>query len=195
MTKTLLPLLALPLLLASCGGTSTPAATPSTSTPVAAATPVSAPAAKAVVSDAGVQTRGTEEDRIFNEVNAARATGRKCGETFYPAAAPVTWNGYLATAARGHAQDMADQGYFSHTSQDGRTMKQRVVTAGYVGWNELGENIAAGYTIPEVTKGWLDSPSHCATLMDPALKEVGIGYVYKPGSKFGTYWVSDFGTR
>ena len=190
-----LPALALPLLLASCGGVSTPSAAQAAApTPISSA-PVAAPAPKPALADAGTQSRGSEEDLIFAELNAARATGRYCGDTFYPAAPALTWNGYLATAARAHAQDMADQGYFSHTSQDGRSMKQRIENAGYRNWSTLGENLAAGQTIPEVTKSWLKSPSHCATIMDPALKEVGVGYVYKPGSKFGTYWVQDFGTR
>ena len=89
----------------------------------------------------------------------------------------------------------ATRSFFSHVNPDGKSITERAEAAGYTGWTDLGENIAAGYGISSVTQGWLDSPSHCETLMDPALKEVGIGYVYKPGSPYGTYWVQDFGTR
>lgn len=189
MTNKLLPLLALPVLfLASCGGTSTP----STSTPAPSA---ARPAVSAVIKDAGSQTKSADEQSVLDQINVARATARMCGTKQMPAAAPVTWNGYLAVAAKGHAQDIADKGYFGHDSQDGRTMTNRVEAAGYAGWLSLGENIAAGYTAKDVVQGWLESPSHCETLMDGKLKEVGLSYVFKANSKFGTYWVSDFGTR
>lgn len=188
MTNKLLPLLTLPVLfLASCGGTSTPTvSTPATSKVTQSVTSIK---------DAGSQTKSGEEQNVLDQINAARAVARMCGDKQMPAAAPVTWNGYLAAAAKGHAQDMADKGYFGHESQDGRTMTNRVEAAGYTGWRNLGENIAAGYTAKDVVQGWLDSPSHCETLMDADLKEVGVSYVFKASSKFGTYWVSNFGTR
>ena len=191
MTHKFLPLLLVPVLLASCGGTSTP--TPSNALAVGSTSATSSTPRAA--HDSGDQTRSAEEQSVFEQLNAARAQGRSCGGKYMPAAPAVTWNGYLAAAARGHANDMADQGYFAHTSPSGLTMKQRAEKAGYTGWRDLGENIAAGYTVRDVIQGWLDSPSHCETLMDPALKEVGMSYVYKPGSKYGTYWVQDFGTR
>ncbi|WP_414657271.1 CAP domain-containing protein [Deinococcus sp. VB343] len=192
MTTKLLPLLALPILfLASCGGPSTPTAPSAVGSNITSAlpTPVN------TIKDAGSQSRSSEEQAVFEQLNAARATGRTCGSKFMPAAPAVTWNGYLAAAAKTHAEDMAAKGYFGHKSPDGRTPSMRAEAAGYTGWTEIGENIAAGYTVRDVIQGWLDSPSHCETLMDPALKEVGMSYVYKPGSKFGTYWVQDFGTR
>ena len=191
MTHKFLPLLLGPvLLLASCGGGPTTPSAPSAvgSTSATSNAPRSA-------HDSGDQSRSTEEQSVFEQLNATRAQGRSCGGKYMPAAPAVTWNGYLAAAAEGHANDMADKGYFAHTSPSGATMKQRAEQAGYSGWQELGENIAAGYTVRDVIQGWLDSPSHCETLMDPALKEVGMSYLYKPGSKFGTYWVQDFGTR
>lgn len=187
MPNKLLPLLTLPVLfLASCGGGTTPAPTPSPKTEVQQ--PV-------VVKDAGSQEKSLEEQSVLDQINAVRAAPRMCGDKLMPAAAPVTWNGYLATAARGHAQDMADNGYFGHESQDGRRAQHRIEAAGYTGWLYVGENIAAGYGPNDVLKGWLQSPSHCETLMDPVLTEVGVGHVFKPGSRFGLYWVSDFGSR
>lgn len=194
MQKKLLPLLLLPVLaLASCGGTSTP--TPTTNTNVSGNTTTNPTPTAPKALDAGDQTMTAEETQVLKELNAARAVGRTCGTKYMAAAPAVTWNGYLAAAARGHASDMATRGYFAHTSPDGITMKDRANAAGYTGWTELGENIAAGYTLNSVTQGWLDSATHCETLMDPKLKEVGIAYVYRAGSQYGTYWVQDFGTR
>lgn len=190
MQKKLLPLLLLPVLaLASCGGTSTPKATNVSSDTTVATSPATAS------QDAGDQTMSAEEAQVLKELNAARAVARSCGGVAMPAAPAVTWNGYLAKAARGHALDMATRNFFEHVNPDGKGIKERAEAAGYVNWTELGENIAAGYSLAEVTQGWLNSPSHCKTLMDPALKEVGVGYVYRSGSQYGTYWVQDFGTR
>lgn len=189
MQKKFLPLLLLPVLtLASCGGSSTPAQN------VGSETRVSGQPSHGTKS-AGDQTKSADELQVLNELNAARTVARDCGSKHMAAAAPVTWNGYLATAARNHAQDMATRNYFSHTTPDGKTITNRAEEAGYAGWTELGENIAGGFEASSVMKGWLDSPSHCETLMNPALKEVGIGYAYKSGTEYGSYWVQDFGTR
>lgn len=172
--------------LTSCGGSTapTPAAEPQASAPVA-------PKAQ----DAGSQTMSAEEAQVLLEVNAARAVARTCGGVSYAATTPVTWNGYLAAAARAHTADMAARGYFDHISPNGGTLVTRAVAAGYTPWRELGENIAAGYTVQNVVQGWIDSPGHCKNLMDPKFKEMGVGYTYSTGSVYGTYWAQEFGTR
>lgn len=145
--------------------------------------------------DSGDQTMSSVERQLLSELNAARSVSRTCGTTVMPAASAVTWNGYLASAARHHAADMAARKFFSHTNPDGHGIKERAEAAGYTGWKELGENILAGEDVSVATQKWLESPSHCKTLMDPAFKEVGIGSVDQPGTPYGTYFVQDFGTR
>lgn len=145
--------------------------------------------------DTGSQSMSKEEAQILQEVNAIRAKGYRCGNTNMAPAAPVTWNGYLAEAARGHARDMATRNFFDHTNPDGQDVAHRVQAAGYTNWREVGENIAAGFTASNVVQGWLESNSHCTTLMDPALKEMGVGYIYRSSSTYGTYWVQNFGAR
>ena len=56
---------------------------------------------------------------------------------------PLTYNAELALSAQRHAEDMVNQGYFSHTSKDGRDFVTRTKEAGYDGF-PTGENIAAG---------------------------------------------------
>ncbi|MBZ9713176.1 CAP domain-containing protein [Deinococcus multiflagellatus] len=194
MPKTALTaLLPFALLLASCGGgPSAPAASAPTTVSSSAA---GGGQSTAPSGGAGDQTMSAQEAQILAEVNVARAQARSCGGQAFGAAPAVTWNGYLAAAARGHAADMAERGYFNHVTPEGRTPAQRMEAAGYRGWTQVGENIAAGYTAQNVVQGWLDSPSHCKTLMDPGLKELGVGYTYRPGSTYGTYWVQNFGTR
>lgn len=108
-------------------------------------------------------------------------------------APPLTWNDDLEIAAIKHAADMSKNGYFSHTSRDGRTSDRRMVNAGYTykGYRSfaVGENIAQGQmSIAEVMAGWFKSPGHCKNLMNPEYKEVGI-------AKYNDYWVQDFGGR
>jgi uncharacterized protein YkwD len=50
----------------------------------------------------------------------------------------------LQTAAELHSEDMAESGYFSHTSLDDTEFWQRITTQGYE-WTFCSENIAAGY--------------------------------------------------
>jgi len=44
---------------------------------------------------------------------------------------PLTFNTALAQAARAHAADMLEHGYYSHDSLDGRTLEDRIREAGY----------------------------------------------------------------
>lgn len=138
------------------------------------------------------------DDRDFkkeflNRINEARKKGCNCGVNYMPPAPPLVWNNQLADAALGHAQDMFNRNYFSHTSKDGRTMADRVMAAGYTyqGYKSfaVGENIAQGQmSIAEVMAGWLKSEGHCKNLMNPTFKEIGV-------AEYNNYWVQDFGGR
>jgi len=141
------------------------------------------------------QTVGTAQFKreFLQDINAVRQKGCNCGPTYMPPAPPLIWNSQLEIAAIGHARDMADQGYFSHTSKDGRSTEDRIVLAGYTfkGFKSftIGENIAQGQlSIAEVMKGWFKSEGHCKNLMNPGFKEVGVALA-------NGYWVQDFGGR
>ena len=133
------------------------------------------------------------KQEFLYRINLARQKGCNCGHTYMPPAPPVAWNDQLEDAARGHALDMSERSYFSHTSKNGRTMSDRAMDAGYgfKGFKSyaVGENIAQGQmSIAEVMAGWLKSEGHCRNLMNPAFKEVGV-------SEIDHYWVQDFGGR
>ncbi len=122
----------------------------------------------------------------MQRINAARAVARSCGTTAYSAAPALRWTEKLLAAAAGHAEDMASQQYFSHTSLDGRTHGQRVTAAGYA-WRAVGENIAAGQRdVDQVFDAWLQSAGHCANIMQPHFTEVAVACV--AGSD-RPYWV------
>ncbi|MES2324508.1 MAG: CAP domain-containing protein [Pseudomonadota bacterium] len=130
---------------------------------------------------------------VLDAVNLARATARSCGARQYAAAPPLAWNDALGAAALAHSQDMAAHRYFSHAARDGGVAGDRALLAGYR-WRRVGENIAAGQESPAaVVAGWLDSPGHCANIMDPEFEDMGAAYAINPASRRGSiYWTQVF---
>lgn len=130
---------------------------------------------------------------MLAETNARRQQGAVCGGQAYGPAAPLAHHEGLQQAARLHSKDMADRNYFSHDSLDGRTVATRLRAAGYQG-KTYGENIAAGNATARATVDqWMNSPGHCANIMDPTFRTLGVGYASSQGSEFGHYWTQDFG--
>ncbi|CUX82402.1 Cysteine-rich secretory protein family protein [Roseibaca calidilacus] len=100
--------------------------------------------------------------------------------------APLALDAALSDVAQDHACDMADRGYFSHTTPGGRGLMDRA--RGQTGFCQLAENIARGQRdIPTVMGIWLRSTGHRANLLDPGLTHVGLGRAPGP------YWVQVFG--
>lgn len=121
------------------------------------------------------------ENEVVRLTNAERAAAG-CG--------PVTVDERLRTAARGHSQDMADNGYFSHTSLDGRSPFDRMRNAGYP--NGAAENIAYGYRTPaEVMNGWMNSEGHRRNLLNCSYVAIGVGLAYSSSGR--PYWTQNFG--
>jgi uncharacterized protein YkwD len=127
-------------------------------------------------------------------VNEARATPRTCGAQAFGAAPPVTWNETLAQAALGHSTDMAQKHYFNHKEPGGSNPATRATRAGYR-WTRISENIASGqHTVAQAVADWLDSPGHCANIMNPAFTEMGAAYAVNPANENRTpYWTQMFG--
>ena len=141
----------------------------------------------------GADNYASFKQEFLKLINKTRQQGCNCGDTYMPPAPPIAWNDGLEQAAKGHAKDMADKKYFSHTSKDGRGMQTRIIAAGYIfkGFKSFtaGENIAYGQaSIAEVMAGWFKSEGHCRNLMNPNFKEVGV-------AEKDRYWVQDFGGR
>ena len=132
---------------------------------------------------------------ILDEVNEARASARSCGDRSFKAAPPLVWNPALGNAALSHSQDMATRRYFSHRALDGSQAADRAVRAGYT-WRRVGENIAFGQRSPrEAVEGWLDSPGHCANIMNRDFTEMGAAYGVTPQQQTGIiFWTQVFGT-
>ncbi|MCC7461736.1 MAG: CAP domain-containing protein [Gammaproteobacteria bacterium] len=126
--------------------------------------------------------------RVLALINTARAAPRQCGVRTFAAAAPLAWSAMLAAAAQGHAVDMERRDQLDHTGSDGSTPLQRVLRAGYVA-RTAGENIARNQeSAEEVVRAWLTSPHHCANLMDPRFRELGLAFVVSRRREQSIYW-------
>jgi uncharacterized protein YkwD len=165
--------------------------TPISPTPIS---PTPTPTAGNTVTgcDGSSVTLGAEESAELQLHNAERARNGLAAFCVHPR---------LVDAARAHSQDMIVRNYFSHTSADGRSFVQRVDGAGYTGWTNLAENIAWGSgTLGEpstIFTNWMNSPGHKANILNPNLREIGIGVASGTfqGYSGARVYTADFGTR
>lgn len=94
----------------------------------------------------------------------------------------LTVNDRLQYAAQLKAADMAEYGYFAHTSPSGKNPWYWFDKAGY-NYRYAGENLAIDfYETKEVAEAWMDSPSHRKNMLNSNYTEIGIAVdtgVYK----------------
>lgn len=144
------------------------------------------------------QTAGSSEcgsgspqrEALMREINRIRYTGARCGSkgSFSPAGA-LTWNAKLESASAVHARSMASYDYFSHTGVDGSSGGIRARNSGY-DWSKWAENIGGGQqSIRDLVNDWVKSDGHCANLMNPGMREMGLACVRSNHAHYGTYWV------
>lgn len=87
----------------------------------------------------------------------------------------LTVNPILNKAAEMKATDMATKGYFAHTSPEGKTPWYWLSQVGYH-YQYAGENLAINFTdSKDVTKAWMNSPTHKANIIKGNYTEVGTG--------------------
>lgn len=107
---------------------------------------------------------------------------------------PLCWNKQLFEAARGHSEDMAANGYFSHVNPDGQGPAERIAEAGYDGIS--GENIGAGYPTPQdIVDGWMNSDGHRANMLNQAFCDAGVGYAKNENDQYANYWTLNLGRQ
>ncbi len=125
--------------------------------------------------DDALSSYETEVVRLVNEARAENGLQ------------PLTASAEISRVARVKSQDMADNGYFSHTSPTYGTPFQMLTTFG-ITYKTAGENIAYGQRTPqEVVTGWLNSPGHRANILNASFTQIGVGYVAA-----GNYWTQLF---
>jgi uncharacterized protein YkwD len=178
-----------PTPISSAGPTSP--TTPISSTTTGAAQPTRSSGPPSAAPTTGASSGGEAQTEQFQAqvlalTNAERA---KAGCTV-----ALTADATLTRVAQAHAEDMLENDFFSHDSQDGTSAFARMTAAGYR-YSRAAENIAAGQRTPEsVMTTWMNSSGHKANILDCALTELGVGYAAGSGATYGQYWVQDFGT-
>lgn len=118
---------------------------------------------------------------------------------------PLRWDWRLWSGAQTLASDMAARHYASHVTPEGLGVADRLQPTGYMrrhrGWF-VAENLAWGTsslsTPLAVVLGWMDSDLHRKNLLDPMLRDIGVGTAQGAitiGGESGSIFVADFGTR
>ncbi len=88
---------------------------------------------------------------------------------------PLAENKLLDEAARLKAEDMAESGYFAHTSPSGLTPWYWFQKVGYQ-YSLAGENLAVNFSdSADVVKAWMNSPTHRANILRGGFTQMGIG--------------------
>ena len=105
---------------------------------------------------------------------------------------PLTVNTQLASAAQSHSLDMACHNFNSHSGSDGSWIYDRLLRAGYPANTHYVEILGFG-TPQDAMSQWRGESSHWAAVLDAAVTEIGVGYVYNPNSNFGSYFTVDMG--
>jgi uncharacterized protein YkwD len=122
------------------------------------------------------------ERRAFEQTNEIRI------KNGLPA---LTWDAEICRMARSHSENMSREGYFSHTTPDGKRLRDRARVVGVVQFSVVAENIAynQGYEDPGAfaVERWMLSPKHRANILSPEFQAMAIGsYVAADGSVFLT---------
>ncbi len=122
----------------------------------------------------GVLTNLTNEERAQNNV------------------APLTENALLTKAAQLKANDMAKNGYFAHTSPDGKTPWYWLDQVGY-NYTMAGENLAINFfESKDVADAWMNSPTHRANIVKQGYTEIGIAVANGVYEGSNTVFVAQF---
>ncbi|OEU91420.1 CAP domain-containing protein [Streptomyces oceani] len=130
--------------------------------------------------DGGTGEESAAEAAVLKLVNEERAR-QGCR--------PVAHDARLAEFAGKYSVAMAEGGFFSHTTPDGRSPWDRAEEAGID--NLAAENIARGQADAEaVMAGWMDSPGHRANILNCDYRTMGVGAHFADG---GPWWTQNFG--
>lgn len=128
-----------------------------------------------------VQQGGSQQAQVISLVNKERSAA---------GLSSLSSDSQLAAVAQKKAEDMAKNGYFSHTSPTYGSAFDMLKAAG-ISYRTAGENIAKGQKSAEsVMNGWMNSSGHRANILSGSYTRIGVGYAVDGN---GTpYWVQIF---
>lgn len=128
------------------------------------------------------ELRISYENQIFDLANSVRVRNGKT---------PFVYDEKLASVARKHSEDMAANGYFSHTDLKGQSPFDRMTQAG-LKYSKAAENIAWGQSCAIFAhEGWMNSSGHRANILGDC-KALGVGV--KVGNEGDIYYTQNFYT-
>ncbi len=119
------------------------------------------------------------ERELFASVNQARQSA---------GLAPLRWDESLATAARRHAELMAEHGSIQHEFQGEPSLAARVKQTG-ARFRWLSENVFEGPSAEFIHTQFMKSPPHRANILDRDMDSIGVGVVERDRQWFA---VEDF---
>lgn len=126
-------------------------------------------------------TTTSQENEVIRLVNVERS---KAG---LPA---LSTNWQLCRVARYKSADMANKGYFSHTSPTYGSPFQMMQNFG-LKFTSAGENIAYGQRTPsQVMTDWMKSPGHRNNILSRSYSQIGVGLA--KNSSGVCYWTQQF---
>jgi uncharacterized protein YkwD len=122
------------------------------------------------------------ERQVFHITNAYRGKFNKT---------PLKWDDSLASTAKAHSNDMADNNYFSHTNLKNESPFDRMKKDG-IQYRQASENIAAGQKSPIfVLDVWMNSEGHRKNILDTT-SYLGVGIGYNKSSPYKIYYTQKF---
>lgn len=121
-----------------------------------------------------------DEQAMVLMVNQARAEA---------GLAPLTVDPLLVKTARMKSQDMADLGYFSHTSPTYGSPFDLMRSQG-IGYRYAGENLAGSPTVQRAHTGLMNSQGHSANILSRNYTRIGVGVV--DGGRYGKMFTQHF---
>jgi len=100
---------------------------------------------------------------------------------------PLQWNKALAEQARLQSTSMMERGFFGHVDPVRGPLSARLNATG-VRWSRCGENIFREHGMDdpadEAVEGWMKSPAHRSSLLDPLFTETGVGIAISPETEY-----------
>jgi len=125
------------------------------------------------------EPRSAQDKALFDAANHERESRRL---------PRLKWSAALASAARLHAQKMAQKNTLSHQFPGEPDMGMRIRMAG-IRFRAVAENVAQGPSAAVIHAQWMNSPPHRANLLDPDFDSIGIAVVERNRQLFA---VQDF---
>jgi uncharacterized protein YkwD len=130
------------------------------------------------LADCGQTFQSDMESQILELLNQARSLHG------LPA---LVLNDLLMGAARRHSTDMACNNFMGNTGSDGATWHELMVQAGYL-VKYGGIATAGGYANDPAALIQAWSQQTDGIIDDTTATEIGVGVVFKDGTKYGVYW-------